>query len=116
MWKPRNKWQLQTKGGCESSEGGSSSDSRIVIRGTVNQDGTYKFEPIEPNLVGYKLVLADVIVIDDAAATASRGPVSQCRFDDAGYYLLTTKLSKSSLIYDPSTGAVSEDSSSGGIK
>lgn len=114
MWKPRNKWQLQTKGGCESSEGGSSSDSRIVIRGTVKADGTDEYEPIEPNLDGYQLVLADMIVIDASAGTVSRSPVSQCRLDATGYYLTTEN--NGTLIYDPSTGAVSEDSSSGGIK
>lgn len=115
MRKPRNKWQLQTKGGCESSEGGSSSDSRIVIRGTVKADGTVEYEPIEPNLDVHQLVLADVIVIDASAGTVSRSLVSQCRLDDVGYYVLTTNLT-GTLIYDPSTGAVSEDSSSGGIK
>jgi hypothetical protein len=77
-----------------------------VIRGTVNQDGTCKFEPIEPNLDGYQLVLADVIAINATAAMVSRGLVSQCRLDAEGY-LLTTNLSESFLIYDPSTGAVS---------
>lgn len=31
MWKPRNKWQLQTKGGCESSSSGGSGGSGIAI-------------------------------------------------------------------------------------
>jgi len=104
MWKPRNKWQLQTKGGCESS-GGSSSDSSIVIRGTVQEGDTIKFEPIAPNLTPEQLVLADVITINATEGMVSRSLVSQVMLDALGYRLAVSQVG--TLIYDPSTGAIS---------
>ena len=38
MWKPRNKWQLQTKGGCESSGGGSSSKPMVINYDDSDED------------------------------------------------------------------------------
>ncbi len=112
MWKPRNKWQLQTKGGCDSNGGGSSSDSRIVIRGTKNQDGTFEFESIAPDLDGDRLLLADVIVKEAANPnTFERNYVD--RIVTGGLIYTLNTYSFGPLSYDPLTGAVSM---SGGSK
>lgn len=114
MWKPRNKWQLQTKGGCEnsSSGGGSSSDSRIVIRGTVTMDANnpFKFEPIAPNLEPEQLLLADVIAIHAPTSSAIRDYVYAVKADDAlAFYLNTNTFGK--LLYVPLAGTVEVDGS-----
>lgn len=45
MWKPRNKWQLQTKGGCESSGGGSSELPQVIIVSTGTTITDFNADP-----------------------------------------------------------------------